>query len=176
MPKSGKRILLGEIKGAHGIRGDVLVRTFTSEPETIASYGPLESEDGTRTFDIGVRRVTSKGVVATVAGVEDRTAAEQLNGTRLYAYREQLPEAAPGEYYYADLIGAVATDARGTPWGTVVAIVNYGAGDLIEVRPEGLKSTELIPFIESFVRDVDLDRGRLVVERPKFAGDDEDAE
>ena len=110
--KRQRRVLLGEISGAHGIRGDVLVRSFTAAPETIASYGPLIDATGAKQFSLGLIRVTSKGIVARIGGVSDRTTAETLRGTKLYIDRERLPEAAASEYYHADLIGLRAIVAR----------------------------------------------------------------
>jgi len=171
MNENGQRILLGRIAGAHGIRGDIVIDSYTGEAGDIAAYGPLETEDGRRHLDVSVVRVTPKGVIARVAGVSDRTAAEALKGTALYASRERLPPAAEGEYYHADLVGLRAEDGAGRRVGTVVAVQNYGAGDLLEVRLEGQRITELIPFVDDFVPIVDIAGGRVVVVLPEDDGD-----
>lgn len=171
MNGNAQRILLGRIVGAHGIRGDIVIDSYTGEAGDIAAYGPLETEDGARHLEVSVIRVTPKGVVARVAGVSDRTTAEALKGTALYASRERLPAAGEGEYYHADLVGLRAEDTAGHLVGTVVAVQNYGAGDLLEVRLEGQRITELIPFVHAFVPVVDVAAGRVVVVLPTDESD-----
>jgi 16S rRNA processing protein RimM len=156
------RILLGRIAGAHGIRGEVLIKSFTERPEDIAAYGPLD-DGGVRTFTIEAVRATGKGVVARLAGVRDRTAAEALRGTPLYVDRARLPPPAEGEFYHADLIGMAAVDAEGRTVGEVVGVHNHGAGDILEVRLTGSGKTELVAFTDAFVPEVDLAARRLVV-------------
>ena len=174
MTEKAQRILLGRIVAAHGIRGDVVIDSYAGEPADIGAYGPLSSEDGAKRFEVKVVRVTSKGVVARVAGVDDRNGAEALKGTALYAPRERLPEVAEDEYYYADLAGLRADNVAGSRIGVVVAVQNYGAGDLLEVRLEGQSVTELIPFTDAFVPVVDIAAGRVVVVMPVSAPDDGD--
>jgi 16S rRNA processing protein RimM len=157
-----KRILLGRIAGAHGIRGEVLIKTFTQRPEDIGAYGPLD-DGGGRTFTVEAVRATGKGVVARLAGVRDRTAAEALKGASLYVGRERLPAPAEGEFYHADLIGMAAVDAEGRPVGEVVGVHNHGAGDILEVRLAGSGKTELVAFTDAFVPEVDLAARRVVV-------------
>lgn len=157
------RILLGRILGPHGIRGDVVIETYTANPRDIASYGPLQSEDGSRSFEIKVVRETPKGLIARIAGVADRTAAEPLKGLTLFVDRERLPAAGEEEYYRADLIGLAVEDANGQRIGKVASVENYGAGDLLEIRLEGARKTELLPFTETFVPVVDVKSGRVVV-------------
>jgi 16S rRNA processing protein RimM len=157
------RVLLGRIAGAHGIRGEVLIKTFTAEPEAIGAYGPLSDKGGARTFEIQSVRVTAKGVVTCLKGVADRNAAEALKGVELYVAREKLPAAAEGEFYHADLIGLSAVDREGRPIGEIVAVHNFGAGDLIEVRLAGSGKTELVPFTDDTVPEVDIAGCRAVV-------------
>lgn len=168
-----KRILLGRIAGAHGIRGEVIIHAFTGLPEDIAAYGPLSDENGARAFVIKSMRVTAKGVVARLEGVGDRSAAEALKGVGLYIDRDRLPVAADGEFYHADLIGLVAVDAGGKRIGEIVAVQNYGAGDLIEVRLAGSAKTELIPFTDACVPEVDVKAKRATVVLPAAAKTDE---
>jgi 16S rRNA processing protein RimM len=165
-------VLLGRIVAAHGVRGDVLVRSFTAEPAAIAAYGPLHDEARQLRFDLSVVRVTPKGVVAHIAGISDRNAAEALKGVDLYVPRERLPEAEQDVYYHADLIGLSVVDETGAAIGEVVAVADYGAGDLLEIRLEGSRRTELVPFTSAFVPTVDLAGGRLVVTRPAAAEDE----
>jgi|SRR5579863_1255315 len=159
-------VCLGQIGAAHGVRGEVRLRSFTADPAAIANYGPLESEDG-RVFEIRTLRPAKDYFVATFSGIADRSAAERLANTKLYVPRERLPEPEePDEYYHADLIGLAVVDRAGRQLGTVVAVHNFGAGDLIEVQPAEDAPTQLFPFDAVTVLDVDLAAGRLVVEPP----------
>lgn len=173
MTDQGQRVLLGRIVAAHGIRGDVVIDSYTAEPGDIGAYGPLSSADGGQQLDIKVVRVTPKGVIARVGGVTDRNAAEALRGTELYAPRASLPEAEEGEYYYADLAGLRVDDADGRRIGAVVGVQNFGAGDLLEVRLDGQSVTELIAFTHAFVPVVDIAAGRVVVAMPVSTDDTE---
>ena len=166
MTDKAQRILLGRIVGAHGIRGDVVIDSYAGEPGDIAAYGPLSSEDGSKQLEIKVVRVTPKGVVARVSGVADRNGAEALRGTALYALRSRLPATAEDEFYYADLAGLRADNEAGERIGSVVTVQNYGAGDLLEVRLEGVSVTELMPFTDAYVPVVDVAAGRVVVVIP----------
>jgi 16S rRNA processing protein RimM len=166
------RILLGRIAGAHGIRGEVLIHTYTEAPENIGAYGALSDASGERQFKIKVVRVTPKGVIARVAGVADRNAAEALKGVELFVDRARLPAAADGEFYYADLVGLTAVNAEGGTVGKVVAVHNFGAGDLLEIRLTGSSKTELVPFRDAFVPEVDLAARRVVVVLPSAAQGD----
>ncbi len=169
-------ILLGEIGAAHGIRGEVSIRTFTEDPADIAAYGPLSDKAGKRTFKIAGLRVTAKSVIARLHGVDDRTAAEKLRNTGLYVKRSQLPDLEPGEYYYEDLAGLAAVDAEGCGLGTVAGVVNYGAGDLVEISRPGERETLLVPFTKEAVPTVDLGAGRVTVVLPAFADDDSESD
>lgn len=169
-----RRILLGHISDAHGIKGEVLIRTHTGAPEAIAGYGPLIDARG-RTFEIRVVRVTPKGVVARVQGVTDRTAAEALKGTELFTTRENLPDPDDDEFYHADLIGLAAIGPDGAAIGTVTAVANHGAGDVIEIALAGSRQTELIPFTKAFVPEVSIAKGQILVRLPESSDDGSDA-
>jgi 16S rRNA processing protein RimM len=166
------RVLLGRIAGAHGIRGEVLIHTYTEAPESIGAYGALYDASGSRQLKIKVVRVTPKGVIARVAGVADRNAAEALKGIELYVERAQLPAAAEGEYYHADLVGLTAVDGEARTIGRIVSVQNFGAGDLLEIRLTGSSKTELVPFRDAFVPEVDLVARRAVVLLPSAGPDD----
>jgi len=176
MSEKAPRVLLGRITTAHGIRGDVVIESYTAAPEDISAYGPLQSEDGAKRFDVKVVRVTPRGVIARVAGITDRNAAEALRGTPLYALRADLPEAEAGEYYYADLVGLRADDVEGNRIGTVAGVHNYGAGDLLELRLDGVAVTELIPFTDAFVPVVDIAGGRVCVVLPEASPEDSEGQ
>jgi 16S rRNA processing protein RimM len=156
------RICVAQIGAAHGIRGEVRLRSFTEDPMAITSYGPLESEDGARRFEIEALRPSKDLFVARLAGVNDRNAAEQLTNVKLYVSRERLPPAAEGEFYHADLVGLAAVTPDGTSLGTVTAVHNFGAGDVIEIKPEN-GETLLVPFTDTTVPEVDIAGGRMVV-------------
>jgi 16S rRNA processing protein RimM len=162
----GARVCLGQIGAAHGVRGEVRLRSFTSDPAAIADYGPLETEDG-RVLEIEALRPAKDHFVARLSGIGDRDAASALTNTKLYVPRERLPRTEdPDEFYHADLIGLAAVDRAGKTLGTVVAIHNFGAGDLIEVRPQASGSTELVPFDTTHVPEVDVASGKIVVHPP----------
>jgi 16S rRNA processing protein RimM len=170
-----RRVLLGRITGAQGLKGEVVVHSFAEVPEDIAAYGPLADAEGVRTFDLKVVRIAEKGVIARVGGISDRTAAEALKGVELWVDRERLPEAEEGTFYHTDLIGLRAVTSGGEPVGQVVAVQNYGAGDLLEIRLEGTRQTELVAFTDAFVPEVDLAGGRVVVVLPEANDDPEES-
>src|SRR5690242_5752674 len=127
-------VCLGQIGAPHGVRGEVRLRSFTAEPEAIAAYGPLQTEDG-RTIKIESLRSAKDHFVAALSGIHDRDAAAQLANAKLYVPRERLPQLAdPEEFYHSDLIGLAVVDRAGQRLGHVLAIHNFGAGDLLEVR------------------------------------------
>lgn len=162
-----KRICLGKITDAHGIRGEIRVRTYTEAPEDIGAYGPLEDEAGNRRFSLSNVRLVKGGVVARLDGIKDRTQAEALRGTELFIDRTKLPEQDDGVWYHTDLIGLAVLDTKGTAFGEVVSVQNYGAGDLLEIRPADGGSTLLVPFTEDVVPDVDLAGGSLSINPPE---------
>lgn len=153
----GKRILVGEIGRPHGVRGLVKLKSFTSEPASIASYGPLTDATGARRF-----AVTWKGDgIAAVEGIADRDAAQRLTGTRLYVERDRLPQTEEDEFYLSDLIGLAAVTEAGEPAGTVKAVEDHGAGPFLVLARDG-RETE-VPFTKAAVPVVDIASGRVVV-------------
>lgn len=170
------RVLLGRIAGAHGIRGEVVIHAYTQAPENIGAYGALIDAGAARQFKIKVVRVTPKGVIARIAGVADRNAAEALKGVELYVDRARLPAASDGEFYHADLIGLTAVDPEGKTIGAIIAVQNFGAGDLLEIRLADKLKTELVPFTDTHAPEVDVAGGRIVVALPSFLASDEDEE
>jgi 16S rRNA processing protein RimM len=168
------RVLIGRIGAPHGVRGEVLIQSYAENPQAIASYGPLETEDGTRRIELKVVRVTPKGIVARIAGIVDRNGVEALKGLALYVERARLPAAAEGEFYRADLIGLRAVAPDGSALGTIVAVDNYGAGDILELRLEGTADTELIPFADAYAPSVDIAAGTITVVLPVAVEANED--
>lgn len=170
-----RRILLGQITGAHGIRGDIIVRTFTADPDGIAAYGDLTDKSGLQPLSLKIVRVTDKGIVARVKGVSDRNGAEALKGRELYVLRSRLPEANDEEYYHADLIGLAAITADGAAYGKVIAVQNFGAGDLLEIRTRDGRDSEFIPFTNACVPIVDIKAQTVTVVPLVMTGEQEPA-
>jgi len=157
---------VGVVTGAHGVRGAVRVKSFTAEPEGVAGYGPVEDERGERRLTLRLVGSAKGVLIAQIAGIDDRNAAEALRGLRLYLPREALPPPGEEEYYHADLIGLAAALADGTPVGTVRAVHDFGAGDTLEIdRAEG--QPVIVPFTRAVVPVVDLEGGRLVLDPPE---------
>ena len=161
------RILLAHIAGAHGIRGELLLKTYTGAPEDIAAYGPLSNESGTKQFALKVVRVTPKGVIARIKGVDDRNAAEALKSMALYIERSKLPNPVDDEFYHSDLIGLAAVDAAGDDLGTIERVLDFGAGTILEVKLTSDARTELVPFTKACVPSVDLAARRVTVILPE---------
>ncbi|MEA2936991.1 MAG: rRNA processing protein RimM [Alphaproteobacteria bacterium] len=162
-----KRVCVAQIGAAHGTRGEVRLWSFTADPMAVRDYGPLESEDGSARFEIELVRPAKTHLVARLAGVHDRNAAERLTNIRLYVARERLPAAGPEEFYHADLIGLAALAADGRALGTVVAVHDFGAGDILELRPAGRNDTVMLPFTTETVPLVDIAGGRIVIDPPQ---------
>jgi 16S rRNA processing protein RimM len=161
-----QRVCVAQIGAPHGVRGEMKLRSFTAEPEAVADYGPLESEDGAARFEIEAMRPAKDHFVVRLAGIGDRDAAARLTNLRLYVPRDRLPPTEADEFYHADLIGLAAVTADGVEVGTVVAIHNFGAGDLLELRRPGGNETVMMPFTEATVPHVDIAGRRIVVAPP----------
>ena len=164
-----KQVVIAEIGAAHGIKGEVRLKSFTAVPADVAGFGPLQADDG-RAFEIEAVRAAAGSsspnmLVVRFKGVVDRNAAEKLTGTRLSVPQARLPAAGEGEFYHSDLIGLAAVTIGGENLGTVVAVQNYGAGDLLEVAP-AKGATILVPFTEAAVPTVDVAGGRVIVDPP----------
>jgi 16S rRNA processing protein RimM len=159
---------MGVVGAPHGVQGAVRIKTYTNEPEAIASYGALEDESGERRFTLRVIG-SAKGdgmVIAKVSGVADRDRAGALRGLRLYLPRAALPPPAEDEYYHADLIGLMAQLADGSHVGRVVAVHDFGAGDVLDIeRDHG--APIVVPFTRATVPIIDLAGGRIVLEPPQ---------
>jgi 16S rRNA processing protein RimM len=160
-----EKLCVGVIVGAHGVRGDLRVKSFTATPEDLVSYGPLTDIAGTREFRLTVLG-GGRGVLrAHLDGVEDRSAAEALAGVELYVARDRLPPADVDEFYHADLVGLRAERPDGSYYGTVRAVHDFGAGDVIEIAlAEG--GVVVLPFTSAVVPVIDLDAGRAVIVPP----------
>jgi len=165
-------ICVARIGAAHGVRGEVKLWTFTEDPLAVKRYGPLATKDGARQFEVTHAREAKGHLVATLKGIATREDAERLNGLELYIAREKLPATDEDEYYHADLIGLAAVTPANEPLGRVIAIHNFGAGDIIEIAPLS-GATMLLPFTNAVVPSVDLAGGRVVIELPEEIGGEE---
>jgi 16S rRNA processing protein RimM len=171
---ANERVCLGEIAGAHGVRGAVRVRSFTRNPADVAAYGALTDEAGRRKFVLAIVGQVRGQLIATIEGVKDRDAAEALRGVRLFVERAQLPAPGEEEYYHSDLLGMRCICVDGTTFGVVKAVDNFGAGDVIEVeRPDGTRA--MLSFTRAVVPSVDLGAGLIVVEPPEETAEAEGA-
>ena len=161
------RICVARIGAAHGVRGEVKLWSFTEEPAAVANYGPLETQDGTRCFEIETLRAAKDHFVARIAGVNDRDAAEKLRNIELYIPRARLPKIEEADtFYHADLVGLDAVTADGARVGTVHALHNFGAGDIIEIAPAGGGDPLMLPFNETTVPKIDVAARQIVVVPP----------
>jgi len=164
---SPDKVCVARIGAAHGVRGEVKLWSFTQDPAAVASYGPLESQDGKRRFEIEALRPAKDHFVARIAGVDDRNAAERLRNLDLYIPRERLPTIAETDtFYHADLIGLQAVTQDGADIGTVIAVHNFGASDVIEIKPAGGGEPLLMPFTDAIVPEINLDARRIIVVPP----------
>ncbi|HEX3945123.1 MAG TPA: ribosome maturation factor RimM [Rhizomicrobium sp.] len=161
-----KDVLLGVVIGAQGLRGEVKVKTFTERPETLGAYGPLHTKDA-RKFQVLTVRAGKGAATVQLEGITSREAAEALKGIELFVTRSALPPGGEHEFYHADLIGLRAEDTEGRTIGKVVAIHNFGAGDVIEIEREDGQGTVLMPFTREVVPNIDISAGRVVIAAPE---------
>ncbi|WP_375451081.1 ribosome maturation factor RimM [uncultured Devosia sp.] len=161
---NSNRLLMGMIGAAHGIKGEVRITPYTQDPEAIAAYGPLETDRPGLSVTIAHLRVQKTVVIARLKGVADRNAAEALNGVSLFIDRSRLPETEDDDdFYHADLIGLEARLEDGTVIGTVTALPNFGASDLIEIRNDVSGDTYLYPFTKGVVPTIHIEQGYLTI-------------
>ena len=161
------RICVGVIGGAFGVRGEVRLKSFCAQPEAIAAYAPLWTEDGTRSFTLRITRTIPNGFAARLSGVGTKEEADALRSVELFADRSLLPSLPDDEFYHTDLIGLEVFDAGGARLGIVRAVHNHGAGDILEIYAPGLKTALLLPFTKAIVPTVDLTAGRIVADPPE---------
>jgi len=168
-------VCVGAIAGAYGVRGEVRLKSFCADPEAIADYAPLTSEDGKRSFTVALRGTLKNGLAARLSGISTKEQADALKGLRLFAPRDRLPELPDDEFYHTDLIGLDVFDTGGTRLGRVRAIFDHGAGDLLEIHGPAFKGGLLLPFTLACVPTVDLAGGRIIADPPEglIGGDDE---
>lgn len=164
--KETQKVLMAKIGAAHGIRGEVRVKPFGDDPLSFTDYGILTTKDGKQSFEVQNARVQKTVVVTKFKEVTDRNRAEELNGVELYIDRDQLPDTDDDEFYYSDLNGLIVKDPGGEALGKIVAVQDFGAGDLLEIRPKRGK-TFYIPFTKDFVPEINLEAGFVAVDLPE---------
>ena len=158
-------IQLAVIAGAHGVRGALKLKTFTGEPDAVLDYGPLLGRDGKSLVDGQVIGGWKFGVIVKAKGIDDRDTAEAMRGLELFVPRSQLPAPEQDEFYHSDLIGLAAQARDGTELGKVIAVHDFGAGDLIEIKGDG--EPFLVPFTQAHVPAIDLAAGVIRVDPPQ---------
>ncbi len=163
-----KRIRLGKIAGAHGVKGLVKVNYFGDDPKAFGGYGPFyTAETGGEKISLTLKGRSGKHLMVEVEGIHDKTAADAMNGTELWVERSALPAPPQGQYYIEDLIGLKALDNKdGAEVGTVTAVQNFGAGDLLEIKPKG-KESFLMVLSKANVPDIAIEHGYIKIERPE---------
>jgi 16S rRNA processing protein RimM len=169
------KVCVGVITGVRGLKGEVRVKSFTSDPASIASYGAVTTENGKNSFRLTIKSSAKGLLIARLDGIEDRTSAEKLKGEKLFVPRSALPEPETDEFYQADLIGLYVETDDGKRLGVIKAIHNFGASDILEIayRDGGDKDNMMVPFTSEIVPEVDLKGGRVVINPPKYIDEDQ---
>ncbi len=170
------RVCVGAIAGVRGLKGEVRIKSFTAKPDDVAAYGPVSTDDGNKSYRINVTAHAKGLVIARLDGIADRDAAEALKGARLYVPKDVLPEPGDGDYYHADLIGLRAETEAGKRLGTVKAVHNFGAGDILEIAGDAQEGKDdlMVAFTAATVPAVDMEKGRIVVRPPPVLEADRD--
>lgn len=171
-PDPDDAVCVGAVAGAFGVRGEVRLKSFCSDPEAIFGYGPLIAEGAEQTRTVTLTRRVKGAFACRMSEVSSREQAEALKGTRLYVPRDRLPELPDDEFYHADLIGLDVMDTGGTRIGRLSSVDDHGAGDVLEISGPGLAQPILLPFTRDHVPTVDLTSGRIIVDLPAEEDDD----
>jgi len=159
-------ILLGQFGAAHGLKGEVRLKSYTGDPMAIGDYGPLSTEDGRR-FEILALKPAKEVLIARVKGISDRTAAERLTNVKLYVPRAALGQAEDeDEFFHADLVGLPVEDGDGEALGSVLGLHDFGAGAVLEIKTSG--RSVMLPFTKAAVPVVDVAGGRVVIDRAAY--------
>jgi 16S rRNA processing protein RimM len=168
LPDPDRLVLIGVFGVAQGVRGEIRIKSFTGEPAALAAYGPLTDAERSRAFAFErLRRLRDDMLVAKVKGVESREAAAALTGVQIFARRGQLPPPGLDEFYYDDLVGLLVVTSDGERVGRVITLSNFGAGDILEIAPEGGGEALLLPFTKAVAPTIDFAAGTIVIEPPR---------
>ncbi len=161
-------ICVATIIAPHGIKGEVKIRTHTESPETIEEYSPLLSASGTKSYDVKIRQVIADDlVIARVDGITDRDAAEKLRQTQLFITRDEMPDVEEDEFYHTDLIGLTVKNIEGKDQGVVIALHNFGAGDIIEIKFNSKPQSIMWPFTKEIVPTIDIKNRFIIINPPE---------
>lgn len=167
MSAPDRLVPLGIFGAPHGVRGELRVKSYTHDPRSIGAYGDLTDKTGKSVFKILFQRhLRNDMLVVRLAGVDAREQAERLTGAELFARRAQLPPPSDDEFYHDDLVGLEAVTHEGAPIGRVIALRNFGAGDILEIAPTAGGETLLLPFIKAVAVEIDFDQGRITIVPP----------
>lgn len=173
-PIPADKITVGQLGGAFGVHGDVRLKSFCADPETVVDYGPYTTDTGLEFAQIVITGRTKGMFIARVDGITTKEQADAAKGAQLLVDRDRLPQLPDDEFYYADLIGLPVTDTGGAPMGTIKDVQNNGAGDLLELAVPGVAATVLVPFTMATVPTVDLTARKVVIDPPKGIFPDDD--
>ncbi len=168
-----KPVLVGQVAGAFGVRGEVRITAYTEDPLALLRYRVLTREDGSPGLTLQTARAVKGAVIGRAAEVSSKEAADALRGLRLYVPREVLPPPEEDEFYLTDLIGLDAATPEGDPLGQVKAVHNFGAGDMLELEIGRGRPSRLIPFTRDAVPEVKINERRIVVIPPQEVGERE---
>lgn len=163
---SSSYICVGVIVAPHGIKGEVKIHSYTEQAEDLTAYGPIYNQSGTKTFRVKIKHVKGDAVIASLEGYPDRNSIETLRGMKLYIPREALPEPEEEEFYHEDLLNMKVVLPDATSFGTVKAIYNFGAGDVMEIALASGK-TELLPFTKAVFPVINFKEGFLEAHLPQ---------
>jgi 16S rRNA processing protein RimM len=159
-------ICLGIISSAHGVRGQVKIRSFTSSPQDITAYGALQDASG-RTYHLTITGSAKNALIASIKGIDSREAAGALRNVELFVERSALPAPQKNEYYQLDLIGLEVTTEDNTAFGHIIGVHNFGAGDLVEIKlPTGKE--EFLPLNKATFPVIDIKNKKVVIAPPEF--------
>lgn len=167
---TSKLIKVGLITASHGVRGQVKLRSFTEEPADLLSYTPLTDSTGKRQFKFTSQGIKGDSLIVSIEGIADRNASDLLKNTAIYAPASALPEKEEGTWYSSDLIGLEARTPDGKAYGSITAVHNYGAGDIIELELVS-GGNEMLPFKAPFVGEIYVDKGYVEVTPPEYIGE-----
>ncbi len=167
-------VCLAKIVAAHGIKGEVKIKSFTRAPKDVCTYGKLSNKDETRFFDLTFLSFAKELLRVKIKGVDTRNDAESLVGTELYLSRSRLPDLAEDTFYQTDLVGLEVFDEKtGQKIGKVMGVFNFGAGDILEIKFDEKKQTEMLPFNDTYVPVVDTQSGFIKVREMSYQEDEE---
>ena len=161
--KADKWVCIAAIAGAFGVKGEVKLKSFTDRAEDCVKYGPLYDQTGRLVLTPKTHRMVKKAVAVKADEIKTREAAEALKSTKLYVHRSALPEPDEDEFYFTDLVGLDVKTTDGKRMGKVIAVHEFGAGDMLEIKPKDTASF-YHPFTKLAVPKVDISAGRIIIE------------